>query len=436
MKNLRTLAFCTAVLQAACRLGVDTPQQEEGLTLSVYMDTVEFSTSPSVAAADLSLASDLRITDVTFPQDVTALPDGSVAVLDRMEAGVALFDSAGVRKGFLGRRGAGPGEFESPYAIAALGWHLAVWDSNGRLTVMRRDGSVAGITSSVRGDVNALTQRLSTSLWEEPFQVSREDVTRRLGIAGDAFFGLLIQADDERQWDEFMEGSDSRQIPHALVRIDTSGSVVDTVLRMRGQDLSVAMRASSLMPGMARERPFASRPMWAGGGGWIAWAHGDSAMVRVAFADGRQLTLIWPPDDGGFSAADFDAFIDWEIEGYQRTKGVKAATEAAAIPADYWRAEVAAHQGSGLRPQLMGLIGGGDCLGLLGLRPPEGPHGEATTAVIVNVREPSRFAVVAVQSEPGFLRGIEGGALYYIGVESDGARVVERYRLPVGVCSG
>lgn len=70
--------------------------------------------------------------------------DGNVYVLDQGARNIRVFDSAGTPVRTIGREGAGPGEFATPYSLAWTGDTLAVLDpGNGRLELVTRDGKHA-----------------------------------------------------------------------------------------------------------------------------------------------------------------------------------------------------------------------------------------------------------------------------------------------------
>ena len=67
--------------------------------------------------------------------------DGNVYVLDQGARNIRVFDPAGAPLRTIGREGAGPGEFATPYSLAWTGDTLAVLDpGNGRLELVTREG--------------------------------------------------------------------------------------------------------------------------------------------------------------------------------------------------------------------------------------------------------------------------------------------------------
>ena len=67
--------------------------------------------------------------------------DGNVYVLDQGARNIRVFDSTGAPVRTIGREGAGPAEFATPYSLAWTGDTLAVLDpGNGRLELVTREG--------------------------------------------------------------------------------------------------------------------------------------------------------------------------------------------------------------------------------------------------------------------------------------------------------
>lgn len=70
--------------------------------------------------------------------------DGNLYVLDQGARNIRVFDSVGAPVRTIGREGAGPGEFATPYSLAWTGDTLAVLDpGNGRLELVTQDGEHA-----------------------------------------------------------------------------------------------------------------------------------------------------------------------------------------------------------------------------------------------------------------------------------------------------
>ena len=428
---------CAILSGAACERSAAGHSGSDRLEIIVSGDSVHLSHPPGApgASAATGVSPDLRIAGLTHPRDVTRLPGDTLAVLDASDASVVVLDPRGARVREFGGHGRGPGEFLDPYAIASFGdGLLVVWDRSGRLTVFRPDGTVVATQSRVIGDGFAIHQRLPMTVWEEPLQLSREDVTRRLGRIGKNRFALALQR-DERYDEAFVASGSFHRFPHSVIVFDSLAQVVDTLVSMPGADVSMYRFQGGFIDGLPRERPYAHRPMWTAGDGWFAYAHGETPSVTVVFDDGRRMVVTWPRRDWVDREAAFDAYLDWEIEGYRRTKGERAYRSVSRIPRDAWLAEISAPQGDVGPPQMMGLLGAGPCLAILGFAPEDSPHGESTTVVVLNLErgpEVRQFRLLA--TEPGFIRALETNAIYYLAVQEDGTRAIERYPVPDGFC--
>jgi hypothetical protein len=395
--------------------------------------TVRLSLPLNLAGADAELVPDLTIEGLSFPTDVTPLPEGGFAVLDRLDATLVLHDSLGNETGRLGRAGHGPGEYVEPYAVAASGAYLAIWDKSGRLTTVRSDGSVAGTTDAVRGDLPAAWQRVPLTNWDEPLQLSREDVTRRLSALADGSFDVLIQDRDERSDSAFMRHGDPTRFDHQLVAVDSLARPGETLLVLPGQELRLERPSGGGAFYMAWERPYPLRPLWAAGDGWHAWGHGGDTAITVAFDSGDSLVVAWPRDSRPLADADYHHYIDWEIEGYRRTRGERSAERVASFSREGWIEEELAVAEE--RPQIVGLLADGPCLALAGFRPDQGSHGEASIWVLLDLRDPADAVVVDLGPSPAFTRALAHGRFYTIEIGDNGLRRVQRIPLGTGSCA-
>lgn len=394
-------------------------------------DTILLSASPNRLRGGTVLNPDLQIRGLTMPTDIAAVGGGRMAVLDRLDRTVVLLDEEGQELARIGREGDGPGEYEEPYAFERSDKHLGIWDKNGRLTVLRLDGSVLSTATVGPGDVRAIWQRVPTTNWDEPLQLSREDATRRLAALGGGAFGLLLQEQDERSDSSFLTTTRPKRFPFVVLRVDSLGRVTDTISRLQGQELWPAQTGGGRFQ-LAWERPFALRPLWTAGDGWQAFGHGSEPSVLVAFDSGDTVQVRWPLDTRPLSDAEFHSYIDWEVEGYRRTRGDRFAERASDIPRETWIEEELAV--SDERPQLMGLLGSGRCLAIAGFDAEAGPHGENGTWIVLPLDEPSALSILDVSGDAGFVRAFSDQALYRIEVEPNGERRMDRLPLDMPDC--
>lgn len=225
----------------------------EPLTVRVDADgTVVLSQSPGLPASNQFVpAPDLSIHGLPHPLDVGGLGRGSLTVLDRADSRVVILDEAGRTVRTLGRAGDGPGEFRDPISMATSGdgQRIAVWDRTGRLTVLRVDGSVVATSSEFSGDAMALGhgQRLGVTLWEEPFQLTREDYSRRLVRWGERGFALGLQPDERFA----LTGEDPQAIrlAHTVLLFDSLPAPPDTAVVLPAAEIAREVAASDLSAG-------------------------------------------------------------------------------------------------------------------------------------------------------------------------------------------
>ena len=120
-----------------------------GMMLGIAACSGEGSDDAPMAAAD-AVSARLELVTTIDPGEmdpflnVSSLAlddDGNVYVLDQGARNIRVFDPTGAPLRTIGREGAGPGEFATPYSLAWTGDTLAVLDpGNGRLELVTREG--------------------------------------------------------------------------------------------------------------------------------------------------------------------------------------------------------------------------------------------------------------------------------------------------------
>jgi hypothetical protein len=198
----------------------------------------------------LALIEEVRIGSVDDPDigfsnisDIVVGDDGLVYVFERAEREVRVYDEDVLVRRF-GRSGSGPGEFEMPTAMGLLGDTLWVTDFRAqRLSLFRRDGTFIGsynvppIAIELQSGINVM-----------------------LYVGGLADDGTLTSA-----WGVMIPENppaDTFLIP--IVRMDTSGAVIDTV---RHQSWAFPDRPVDRAAGVPTGRPHGARRQ-----GWLALA--------------------------------------------------------------------------------------------------------------------------------------------------------------------
>lgn len=268
---MKRLAWCgLAIAVVACREGpgagsfavrdsggiqiVSNPATVRGDSGCVAVDSVPMLT---IGGADAEGPFDLlRATGAL------RLPDGGVVVLNGGTQELRVFDSAGRHTRTLGRKGSGPGEFQSPSGLLWYGADtLMVADyGTSRITLLGTDGRL----------IEAIGVR---------------------GLLGGALVGRLADGSFV-----FIAGGTSsrdaqpglRRDPMRLVRVSRSGAVLDTLGSSPGSDVFVERDGERVMMSVA---PFGHYTSVAMANGVVYVADNAEYRVRV-FAEGRFLERI------------------------------------------------------------------------------------------------------------------------------------------------
>lgn len=144
--------------------------------------------------------------------DLAMLEDGSLVVADALDRRVRFFDGGGREVASVGRRGEGPGEFESIDRLWLTGAdRVAVWD--GRLLRYTELASDGAIDEPVRLEATAERARHSP-----------------VGLLPD---GRLVAVSDDRE----IPSLERYRARLSVLRFDADGSVADTIARVPGADM-------------------------------------------------------------------------------------------------------------------------------------------------------------------------------------------------------
>jgi hypothetical protein len=380
--------------------------------------------------------------------DIGSIGDGRFAVLDQMERNVSVFDSLGNRVARYGREGDGPGEFRAPWALAAAGEHLVVWQprASGTFTVFRTDGSLRASQGPVAdGD------------WAEPLyrfpllnllggQFGPEDVTHRLAPLGDSGFVHQLQL-NEKEHIDFKTPVDFPAPPVFLIRYTLDARLQDTLAVLPGPPTLVRDRfptAGQIV--VVYEQPlFSGRPVWATGEGWLALGHGDSAQVVVQRLTGDTALIVrWPSDTVAVSDEDKIEAAKWVVasrilnspESRQMFEEHSRRERREGIEFEAFQNLPFAEQA----PKVTAAYGAERCLFLSGFEPGDWVDGTALTWAVLNVEKGSLEAVIRVPPPQGkplelnrrgaVVREFDSQFVYTVFRDSDGVFLVGRYRLP------
>jgi hypothetical protein len=453
-----------ALILAAC--GSAPPSSAPGADLQATIDStitgvriLELShTLREVArgeVAAISLEPELTIGGPDGPvgmaMDLASLGGGRFAVLDRLERQVVIFDSLGAVVARYGREGKGPGEYTSPYALAALGGgRLVVWQSNASLAF-----TVLDIED---GRVLATSPQVAKGDWSRPFfreptinvngiQQGPEDVTRRLGRHGSDGFLHQLQ---ENEHEYLHSGTPYPDAPEVyLIRYDSDAAVVDTVAVLAGPPIREQGRLGDGYV-LYKEPLFSGRPVWAAGDGWIALGHGDSTAVTVRTFEGDTLTVVrWPgrrerlQDSNRLEASRWGIAMQIINNSDSRRMVEKASSKDLRKGIRYDAENFLSFADS--IPHLTAAYAEDQCLFLTGFHPRDWPDGTALTWIAVNARtaalegvfrfEPPRGATLPrLERRGAAVRDFDRHFAYLTFRDDDGLSTITRYRLPELSC--
>jgi hypothetical protein len=129
---------------------------------------------PRIAVGDVDGTDSMVFARVT---DARLMASGSLIVADGRASVVIVFDTAGVERARLGRKGRGPGEFTGGMTLAGLsGDSIAVWDAgqsrwtlvHGAEPVIEPTARVQGPAAWMHSGVLVLSERTLVPVWTPP----------------------------------------------------------------------------------------------------------------------------------------------------------------------------------------------------------------------------------------------------------------------------
>jgi hypothetical protein len=364
--------------------------------------------------------------------DVAPMGEGRFAVLDGREARIVIYDSAGVLVSTLGRRGQGPGEFVSPWALGyGMGWFV-IWDSHPHrtFTIVSADGADPVLrVRPIDGDWTNHTFREPTKRLDD-IQHGPEEVTHRLrSDPARADWIQIVQADESSL---LAGGTDSIRPPTYVVRFQYSGDAVDTIAVLEGPWTHPERDTPRGFSRAYVQATFSPRPLAAAGDGWVATGTGDSAAVHIVFDGGEApVSIRWPILDEPLSFDDKQSHANWVLShalsqpgAAERWKGFsrrqKERELRGFIEFETWTPRV---------PQLAGMWGGGGCLLLAGFAADDSPFGQANRMLLIKADDPAQRWFVSVPRGRR-VRAIHGQDLFAVRRGEMDEWLVEVYRLP------
>ena len=259
----------------------------------------------------LSIGSSDGSADYQFARIVgaTRLQDGTIVVGDAGSNSICFFDSTGQLVRSVGRRGKGPGEFQSMQSLRRQGESIDVYDRRlGRMTVFDRSGAVVQTLQVLNPGV--AMHRLTSGRWlvaeEEGFYGGRfrENVTSGL-----------------------------HRFPSLAMVVDSSGGVVDTIGAFPGAEAAYFLlngQVGSMPAAYGRTLTFAS----SGGEAYVVT--GQLFGFDVYDPGGRRTRSVRLRDDGSpvrkEDVEQFNQALVGDITDSAQREGFRRALELAAVP--------------------------------------------------------------------------------------------------------
>lgn len=204
----------------------------------------------------------------------TRLPDGRIAVANAGTQQVKLFAADGRHLANLGRRGAGPGEFQVPFWVGTHADSILLWDAAlERLTVFDPRGTLARSTQfpAVGGSFPSV-----------------------VGVFSDG--SLLLASSADPATAARHEGTAWRGDTH-LVRISPAGQILDTLATVPSQD-RYSYRSRDGMGQTVEDLPFGRRTVMAVRDDAVVLGTGEAYSIREVGTAGKQRELVrreWTP---------------------------------------------------------------------------------------------------------------------------------------------
>jgi hypothetical protein len=203
----------------------------------------------------------------------TRLRGGRIAVANAGTHQVKLFGERGEHLGSLGRRGAGPGEFQFPMWVGSHADSILVWDAAlERLTVFDASGGFARTAQ---------------------FPSLGGSFPRALDLFADGSLLLASGTDGEAAARE----AGSWRGAMRLMRVDRRGAVLDTFPTVPSQE-RYSYRAGDGMGLVVEDLPFGRRTLVAVSGDGVVLGTGEEYVIRRLDAGGESHEVVrvpWTP---------------------------------------------------------------------------------------------------------------------------------------------
>jgi len=195
-------ALAVVLVVAAC-----SPQDDQSPTVADW----PLSATPTLAVGDVDGTDSMVFARVT---DARLMRSGSLIVADGRASVVVAFDSAGVERARLGRKGRGPGEFTGAMTLAGLaGDSIAVWDAgqsrwtlvHGTEPVIEPTARVEGPAAWMHAGVLVLSESALVPTWTAPLlqRLSDSLPELRFGFLDETSLLWVNTDSDARVWQAY-----------------------------------------------------------------------------------------------------------------------------------------------------------------------------------------------------------------------------------------
>lgn len=366
--------------------------------------------------------------------DVAASPSGAyIAVLDRTEQRVLLFDTLWNEIGRFGRKGEGPKEFKDPVAIEALPNALLIWDrALRRFTVADSRGSIISTAPQmVIGDSYHVIYR--EPMWGiySPFS-GNVDLARRFRRADHSTF---MQEVEDNEWADTTAGHGRRTY---LLRYSRDLRSVDTVAVAPAAQVNVRTAQSRLGAGRYYQNAplFTSKLEWSSDSGVVAVVMPKSKSVDIYRDHAKVASIETRFERVAVDNTAKEAFLRWSFvrwlpywpeESRKRNQRTGAMREY--ITNNLSIAEFAEASGP-----ISNVFVNGNHVWIGGFHPNDNPDGSSLSWLVLDVVHWSVVGRIRV-GDPGLtLRDIANCVAYMTGPDAEGLYRIYRYRLPQGYC--
>jgi hypothetical protein len=221
--------------------------------------------------------------------DAALVPDGGIAVVNRGNREVLLFDSSGILRATFGREGEGPGEFRDPIEVTpGPADSISVWDWEiGRITVLDPQGA---LVRSIR-------------VTPPP-----KNPTGQFDILSDTVFAL-----GEHEFRVPAEAEFAPQFLHVLA-FGGTGVFRDSLLRLPYGRRGFVNREAR----MSGTPLFDARGVYATHGSSVLWSDGKTPNIMATGGSGKSIPLwSWPATDRAVTPDTVRAYKEAVLSAYE-----------------------------------------------------------------------------------------------------------------------